>query len=216
MRVFYHLWQEPESPKDVDGALTTIKGMKPFQGDDWFDNIGYGETVYFPLHDNTLVEKTQPSAENMVQWRRVAQAVADKGMTLNVHAQLRGSIERFLTEIEDINKVKPIKGLRWTFSHVDQLEPQDLDRLRRCGMSRAVAQPALDSGRAVPQRLRRHCLRHAAAQNGAGQRHPLGSRVGRDRGDAVESVLHARLGGDRPHARRVQGQPADASRARRR
>jgi predicted amidohydrolase YtcJ len=135
MRVFYHLWLEPESPKDVDGALIVIKGMKPFQGDDWFDNIGYGETVYFPLHDNTLVEKTQPSAEHMVQWRRIAQAVADKGMALNVHAQLRGSIESFLTAIEDINKVKPVKGLRWTLSHVDQLEPQDLDRLRRLDMS---------------------------------------------------------------------------------
>jgi predicted amidohydrolase YtcJ len=134
MRVFYYLWQEPESATGVDVALTTIKSMKPFQGDDWFDNVGYGETVYFPLHDNTLVEKTQPSAENMVQWRRIAQAVADKGMTLNVHAQLRGSIERFLTEIEDINKTKPVKGLGWTLSHVDQLEPQDLDRLRRLDM----------------------------------------------------------------------------------
>ncbi|NBR27098.1 MAG: amidohydrolase [Betaproteobacteria bacterium] len=134
MRVYYHLWLEPESPKDVDGVLNTIKGMKPFQGDDWFDNLGYGETVYFPLHDSTLVEKTQPSAEAMVQWKRVAQAVADKNMTLNVHAQLRGSIEAFLTAIEEINKTKPVKGLGWTFSHVDQLEPQDLDRLRALGM----------------------------------------------------------------------------------
>ncbi len=134
MRVYYHLWLEPESPKDVDAALATIKGMKPFQGDDWFDNLGYGETIYFPLHDSTLVEKTQPSAENMVQWKRIAQAVADKNMTLNVHAQLRGSIEAFLSAIEEINKTKPVKGLNWTFSHVDQLEPQDLDRLRRLGM----------------------------------------------------------------------------------
>lgn len=134
VRVFYNLWQEPESPKDVDGAIAKIRDMKPFQGDDWFDNTGYGETIYFPLHDNTLVATTQPSPENMVQWRRIAQAVADKGMHLNVHAQLRGSIERFLTEIEDINKVKPIKGLRWTLSHVDQLEPQDLARLHKLDM----------------------------------------------------------------------------------
>lgn len=135
VRVFSNLWQEPESPKDVDGAIAKIKEMKPFQGDDWFDNTGYGETIYFPLHDNTLVATTKPSPENMVQWRRIAQAVADKGMHLNVHAQLRGSIERFLTEIEDINKVKPIKGLRWTLSHVDQLEPQDLARLHRLDMA---------------------------------------------------------------------------------
>ena len=134
LRVFYNQWLEPESPKDVDGVLVKIKDMKPFQGDNWFDNLGYGETVYFPLHDSTLVAATQPSAENMAQWRRVAQAVADRGMQLNVHAQLRGSIERFLTEIEDINAVKPVRGLRWTLSHVDQLEPQDIDRLRRLGI----------------------------------------------------------------------------------
>jgi predicted amidohydrolase YtcJ len=134
VRIFYNLWQEPESPREVDAAIETIKGMKPFQGDDWFDNTGYGETVYFPLHDSTLVKETKPSSEAMAQWRRVAQAVADKHMHLNVHAQLRGSIEAFLTEMEAIDKATPLKGLRWTFSHVDQLEPQDLDRLRRLGI----------------------------------------------------------------------------------
>jgi hypothetical protein len=134
VRVFYNLWQEPESPAEVDLALANLNTLMPFQGDDWFDNTGYGETVYFPLHDSTLVKETKPSAEAMVQWRRVAQAVADKNMHLNVHAQLRGSIEQFLDAIEWINNVKPIKGYRWTFSHVDQLEPQDLPRLRRLGM----------------------------------------------------------------------------------
>jgi predicted amidohydrolase YtcJ len=134
VRIFYNLWQEPESPRDVDAAMEAIKGMKPFQGDDWFDNTGYGETVYFPLHDSTLVKATKPSSEAMAQWRRVAQAVADRHMHLNVHAQLRGSIEAFLTEMEAIDKVTPLKGLRWTFSHVDQLEPQDIDRLRHLGI----------------------------------------------------------------------------------
>ncbi len=87
MRVFYHLWLERSAEGQLD-SVTTIKGMKPFQGDDWFDNLGYGETVYFPLHDNTLVETTRPSAKNMVRWKRIAQAVTDRGMTLNVHAQL--------------------------------------------------------------------------------------------------------------------------------
>jgi len=134
VRIFYNLWQEPESAKEVDAAIATIRQMKPFQGDDWFDNTGYGETVYFPLHDSTLVREAKPGAEAMAQWRRVAQAVADRHMHLNVHAQLRGSIEAFLSEMEAIDKVTPLKGLRWTFSHVDQLEPQDLDRLRRLGI----------------------------------------------------------------------------------
>ena len=134
MRVFYDRWLEPESAKDVDAVLVKIGEMKPFQGNDWYDNIGYGETVFFPLHDNTLVKETRPSAEAMAQWRRVAQAVADRGMQLTGHTQLRGSIERFLTELEEINRVKPIRGLRWTLAHVDQLQAQDLDRLRKLGI----------------------------------------------------------------------------------
>lgn len=150
-RTFYNLWQEPTSPADVDRVVAAIAKMTPFQGDDWLDNTGYGETVYFPLHDNLLARSAAPSPEAMAQWRRVAQAVADRGMHLNVHAQLRGTIEAFLGEIEAINAVKPIKGLRWTMSHGDQLEPQDIARMKRLGMyvqlhSRPTVQGALMFG----------------------------------------------------------------------
>ena len=134
-RIFYYTWYEPETAQQVDAVLAKIRQMKPFQGDDWFDQVGYGETVFFPLHDNLLAAKANPTPEGIAQWHRIAQAVADQGMALHVHAQLRGSIEAFLTEIEAINKVRPVKGLRWSFAHADQLEPKDLERLRRLGMA---------------------------------------------------------------------------------
>jgi predicted amidohydrolase YtcJ len=133
-RVFHAYWLQPESPQDVDPVIEKIRAMKPFQGDNYFDHIGYGETVYFPLHDNLLAAKTTVSPGQMREWRRIAEAVAERGMHLNVHATLRASIEAFLTEIEAINAVKPIKGLRWTFSHLDQVEPKDIERMRRLGM----------------------------------------------------------------------------------
>ena len=134
LRIFYNLWLQPESPADVEGAIAKVKEMKPFQGDDYFDNVGLGETVYFPMNDNLLAATAKPTPEGMAHWRRIAQTVADAGVALNAHAQLRASIEAFLTEFEAINKVKPIRGLRWSFSHVDQLEPQDIERMRRLGM----------------------------------------------------------------------------------
>ncbi len=146
-RVFYYTWYEPETPEQADAAIAKIRQMKPFQGDDWFDQVGYGETVFFPLHDNLLAAKANPTPEGMVQWRRIAQAVADQGMALHVHAQLRASIEAFLTEIEAINKVRPIKGLRWSFAHADQLEAKDLDRLRRLGMAVQIhSRPTIQGG----------------------------------------------------------------------
>jgi len=146
-RVFYYTWNEPETAEQVDAVVAKIKQMKPFQGDDWMNQVGYGETLFFPLHDNLLAAKANPTPEGMAQLHRIAQAVADQGMALHVHAQLRASIEAFLTEFETINKTRPIRGLRWSFAHADQLEPKDLDRLRRLGMAVQLhSRPTIQGG----------------------------------------------------------------------
>ena len=56
---------------------------------------------------------------------------------------------------------------------------------------RADPQPAADPGRADAQGARRQGLGHAAVPARAGFRHPLGPRLRRDRGDDLQSVLHA-------------------------
>jgi predicted amidohydrolase YtcJ len=133
---------------DTERVVTTIAQLKPFQGDDWFDLTGFGESVLFPLNDNLLAAKADPLPNQMQLWQRIAQAIADRGLHLNVHAQLRGSIEAFLTAIEAVNQVKPVKGLRWTFSHLDQAAYQDIERMKRLDMyvqihSRPTVQGAL-------------------------------------------------------------------------
>jgi predicted amidohydrolase YtcJ len=148
VRSFYNFYEEPRSAADVDNLIGRMAQIKPFQGDDWFDLTGYGETLYFPLHDALLVKATNPSAEALQLWQRLGLALAKNGIHLNVHAQLRGSIEGFLTAMEAINKERPIKGLRWTFSHLDQAQPQDLERMKRLNVyaqihSRPTIQGAL-------------------------------------------------------------------------
>jgi predicted amidohydrolase YtcJ len=131
VRSFYNYYEEPRSVADVENLIARMAQIKPFQGDDWFDLTGYGETLYFPLHDALLAKAANPSAEALQLWQRLGLALAKNGIHLNVHAQLRGSIEGFLTAMEAINKERPIKGLRWTFSHLDQAQAQDLERMKR-------------------------------------------------------------------------------------
>jgi predicted amidohydrolase YtcJ len=131
VRSFYNHYEEPRSAADADALIGRMAQLKPFQGDDWLDLTGYGETLYFPLHDALLAKAANPSAEGLQLWQRLGLALAKNGIHLNVHAQLRGSIEGFLTAMEAINKERPIKGLRWTFSHLDQAQAQDLDRMKR-------------------------------------------------------------------------------------
>jgi predicted amidohydrolase YtcJ len=131
VRSFYNHYEEPRSAADVDELIGRMAQLKPFQGDDWFDLTGYGETLYFPLHDALLAKTANPSSEALQLWQRLGLGLAKNGIHLNVHAQLRGSIEGFLGAMEAINKERPIKGLRWTFSHLDQVQAQDLERMKR-------------------------------------------------------------------------------------
>ena len=148
VRSFYNYYEEPRSAADVDDLIGRMAKLKPFQGDDWFDLTGYGETLYFPLHDALLAKAANPSAEALQLWQHLGLALAKNGIHLNVHAQLRGSIDGFLGAMEAINKERPIKGLRWTFSHLDQAQAQDLDRMKRLDLyaqihSRPTIQGAL-------------------------------------------------------------------------
>src|SRR5262245_6505174 len=110
VRSFYNYYEEPRSAADVENLIGRMGQIKPFQGDDWFDLTGYGETLYFPLHDALLATAANPSAEALQLWQRLGLALANNAIHLNVHAQLRGSIEGFLTAMEAINKERPIKG----------------------------------------------------------------------------------------------------------
>src|SRR5262249_6814026 len=56
------------------------------------------------------------------------------------------AIDAFLTEYEAINKIRPIKGLRWSFSHLDQVSEAQLERMKRLGMSAQIHSRPLIQG----------------------------------------------------------------------
>ncbi len=152
LRVFHGTWYNTSTAADTDKAVAQIRDLKAFQGDDWLDRIGYGETVLLPLHDNPSSRGAKISPENLALWRRIVQAVAERGMHLSVHANQRESLDAFLTQIEEINRIKPIRGLRWSFAHVRQLSPDHIERMRKLGMAALVHSQATISG-AILQRV---------------------------------------------------------------
>ena len=116
--------------------------MKLFQGDSYIDNIFFGESVYGPLHDPMFAIKSDPTPGQLEQWRRMGMEIAKAGLPLHVHAELHDTIDAFLDQIEAINKEHPIKGLRWTLAHVNQInaaaagsheEPGDVRRRASLG-----------------------------------------------------------------------------------
>jgi predicted amidohydrolase YtcJ len=146
LRVFHGTWYNTTTAADTDKAVAQIREVKAFQGDDMMDRIGFGETVLLSLHDNPSNKSATISPENLALWRRIVQAVAERGMHLSVHANQRESLDTFLTQIEEINRDKPIRGLRWSFAHVRQLNETQIERMRKLGMAALVHSQATISG----------------------------------------------------------------------
>jgi predicted amidohydrolase YtcJ len=81
---------------------------------------------------------SNPSREQLAQWRRLAMEIARNGLPLHVHAELTHTIDAFLDQIEAVNTVYPIKNLRWMFAHFNQSNAPQLERMKKLGMYAAV------------------------------------------------------------------------------
>jgi hypothetical protein len=145
-RIFCIEGNAPGSPEQVDRVLPQIAKMKLFQGDSAIDTIYFGESVYGPLHDPMFALDSNYRPDQLEIWRRIATEVAKAGLPLHVHAELHNTIDAFLDQIEAINKEHPIKGLRWTLAHVNQINAAELDRMKRLGMYAAVHPWAVING----------------------------------------------------------------------
>jgi len=134
------------SPEQVDKSLQQIAQMKLYQGDEFIDDVVFGESVYTPLHDRMFATKSDPTPDQLAQWRRMAMGIAQAGLPLHVHAELKNTIDAFLDQIEAVNTQYPIKNLRWALAHVNQINASQLERMRRLGMYAAVHPWAVING----------------------------------------------------------------------
>ena len=145
-RVFWTTIRQPVNPAEVDKVMLEIPGLKPFQGNDYFDHIGWGETVYRPLTTQLLAPGGNTKPEDLAQMMRIARALADRGIYLNSHVEMENVIEAFLGQYETLNRDRPIRGLRWSFSHLDQITNAQLQRMKHLGMNAQIHSRPLIQG----------------------------------------------------------------------
>jgi predicted amidohydrolase YtcJ len=134
------------APEQVERALPRIAELKLFQGNNYVDDIYYGESVYGPLHDPMFIKSSDPKPEQLLLWRKIATEIAKNRLPLHVHANLKNTIDGFLDQIEAINKEYPVKNLRWVLAHANQLDANQLARMRELGLYAAVHPWAVING----------------------------------------------------------------------
>ncbi|HXJ00001.1 MAG TPA: amidohydrolase [Micropepsaceae bacterium] len=128
------------NPMQADATIAKIPALKKemYQGNSFFDFYTYGEHLYQPVGDNMVAVKATAKPEDFAVWGRIARELAKNGLSINQHATLEGSIDGFLDQIEQINKDYPVKNLRWTLIHLDQLTPAQIERMKKLGMYAGV------------------------------------------------------------------------------
>ena len=146
IRLFWTTIRQPATPAQVDAVIGEIRDLKPFQGNDYFDNVGWGESVFAPVTTQLLRVETNTRAEDLAQMRRLLLALAERGIYVNSHVEMSTAIEAFLNEYESINKERPIKGLHWSFSHLDQVSEAQLERMKKLGMTAQIHSRPLIQG----------------------------------------------------------------------
>lgn len=139
VRVFNTVWGDVHSPADVTAWLPKIAQIRPFHGDDLRDTVGYGETMYVPLHEASVESGQPPSPADLAQFRRVATAVAQAGLYARIHVHFHARLSAFLDVIEDIDRnVRALRPFRWSIEHAEGATGGDLARMRRLGMMVAI------------------------------------------------------------------------------
>ncbi|HXV64180.1 MAG TPA: amidohydrolase [Vicinamibacteria bacterium] len=146
LRVFCITSFPAGTPQEVDDVLTRIAAMKLFEGDHDIDWIAYGEGVYRPLHDPMFLLESDPTPDELAQWRRLTTEVARAGLPLHVHANLKTTIGAFLDQIERIHREYPIDRLRWALAHFNEPSSSQLERMKSLGMHAAVHPWAVING----------------------------------------------------------------------
>jgi len=151
VRVYWTTIRQPNTPEQMDKVIAEIPQLKPFQGNDYFDLVGWGESGYSPVTTQLLRTTSNTKPEDMAQLKRLAQALAGRGIYFNTHVEMKEAIDAFLDVYEAVNREQPIKGLRWSYSHLDQVTPEQLERMKRLGMNAQIHTRPLIQGALMHQ-----------------------------------------------------------------
>jgi predicted amidohydrolase YtcJ len=137
-RVYWTTIRQPSTAAQVDKVVAEVATLKPFQGNDTFDHVGWGESLFAPVTTQLLRPKSNLNPADFAQARRIVLALAERGIYLNAHVEMADAIDAYLDMVESVNREKPMKGLRWSFSHLDQVTPLQLERMKRLGMNAQI------------------------------------------------------------------------------
>lgn len=137
IRLFYMKQVIPWDGEARTPDLSRLDGVPFNNGSAFFRPVAVGEQLMLAVQDSAG-RPAQSSPEVKSAFLKNAHEVAKRGLQLHLHAVNDQSINQHLDAFEQINVERPLAPLRWTFAHVDGIQPQTIDRAKRLGVNFAI------------------------------------------------------------------------------
>jgi hypothetical protein len=136
VRVFHTLNTDvPTKPEQAREFIKRINATKPFQGDAAIDMIGMGEIYYGPFHWDNVLNPVTPGDEDIAIGKQILMAAAAGGWPVQTHAMQPETIDVLLDVFEAVNQEHPMRHLRWSIAHADNISPRQFERARHLGLN---------------------------------------------------------------------------------
>ena len=139
----------PASDADL---YESMANLKYFDGDEWIDHVNRGERLIRMQDAVTDMGPSEP-AEAWDEWGRVALAAARAHVPLQIHTTMEWTIEEQLRQVEKVNQEYSIRNLRWAFMHMEQVTPDQIERMKKLNMFIALNPRTVVAGMTY---IRRH------------------------------------------------------------
>jgi predicted amidohydrolase YtcJ len=136
VRVFHTLNTDvPTKTEQAREFIKRINATKPFQGDAAMDMIAVGEIYYGPFHWDNVLNAVTPADDVIAIGKEILMAAAAGSWPVQTHAMQHQTIDVLLDVFEEVNREHPMRHLRWSITHADNISPEQFERARHLGLN---------------------------------------------------------------------------------
>jgi len=112
-----------------------IRRARPFDGDLWYDRIAVGEIYYAAFHWDHAGSPPSPSGEDIAAAQEILAAAAEAGWPVQTHSITAPGLDLVFDAYERADRRRPIRPLRWSVTHAEEITKAHLERARRLGIT---------------------------------------------------------------------------------
>lgn len=156
LRVFYSLNGQNSNDGSAAEIIAEMQSRTPDKEALRFGQFGYGEQIYAPMRAGPARPGSAPwelSQQDLDHYRDIVIAAIENGWQLHEHSHMEPKIQAVLSVYEGLSDTYPIRDLRMTIAHANNISPESIQRARDLGMVFALHSTKRNTGPELSERL---------------------------------------------------------------